>query len=574
MKFMRILVPAVALSAVDIAAAQISFSIDYKGPTIGMPSCGALFPPITEADILTVCVPGGMPANGPLPPPTIVTTGAPGPGGLGLPAYPGCVGHPPGVACGIEVDALSYSTDGPLIPNMPAGSWKFSVDQYATGLPVPAAPNVFSESPAPIAEAACDVFVDLGLPPGVIPCGMFGPFGNTAIVDGNGLAGPSFFGYPGTGLIEPNSRAFGPACALPDAGDNLDALDFGPRGPIVYYSLDAFGPDVCGFPRGGSGPLNGFLPGAVIAKVLAAPAAAVYAAPGVLGLDVFGPGTDDLDAIALFENGVGGYQVSPGPYVWAPMAPFDMLCFSVTATSACIGAPDSRCGIPISPGDILIPPIPGGLSPFPAILIYAENIGLSALRTGGPTNDNLDALDVGRTPIFDCNGNGVEDALEIRLGGAADCNNNGRIDGCELTAVNYCTAATTTNGCNATMSAAGLPTASLTCPFSLVASSVEGGQSGIIFYGVTGPNASPWGTGFLCVKAPLERTGVQAAGGTAGLCDGSLVLDFNLWMATHPLAIGQPIFAGEAFWSQAWFRDPPSPKTTNMSDGLSFTLVP
>jgi hypothetical protein len=26
--------------------------------------------------------------------------------------------------------------------------------------------------------------------------------------------------------------------------------------------------------------------------------------------------------------------------------------------------------------------------------------------------------------------------------------------------------------------------------------------------------------------------------------------------------------------AQAWFRDPPAPKTTNLSDGREFTVVP
>jgi hypothetical protein len=222
--------PAFALAAANAALAQTTFSIDHKGPTIGIPSPT----PITEGDILITT--GGPPRPGPLPPPTIVIPG--GLGGLGLATWAGCVGHPPGFACGVEVDALSYSMDGPVIPGMPPGSWKFSVDQYALGFPSPVPPNVFSESPMPIAEAASDVFIDLGLPP--LPgglCPFAAPPGNTGMIDGNGLPGPSPFGYPGLGLIEPNSRAVGPMCALPDMGDNLDALDVdGPIGPFAYFS--------------------------------------------------------------------------------------------------------------------------------------------------------------------------------------------------------------------------------------------------------------------------------------------------------------------------------------------------
>jgi hypothetical protein len=562
--------PVFALTLAPAAAAQVTFSIDFKGPTVATPDClGGV--PITEGDILMPCTATGNPAFGPLPPPRIAITG--GFGGLGIATHAGCVGHPPGTPCPIEVDALSYSLDGPAMPNLLPGAFKFSVTQYATGMPSPVPPSVFSESPAPIGEAASDVFVSLmPLPFPGCAIGLIG--GNTAMIDGNGLAGPSPFAYPGLGLAEPNTRAFGPFCALPDAGDNLDGLDVdGPIGPVVYFSLDGLMPDVCGFPGSGTGPANGFPPGAVLVKLPAAVLPAVYAPPAVLGLDLLGPGTDDLDALALYENGVPGYQPSPGPFLWFPMAMPDMLLFSVSATSAVVGLPDSACGAPISPGDILIPPIPGGLSPFPAIYIAAENLGLSTFRIGGPTNDDLDALDVTRVPVQDCNGNGIEDAVDIAFG-APDCNGNRVIDTCESSISTYCTPATTSNGCNATMSWAGTPTASLSCPFNVSVNNVEGAKQGLIFYGVSGPTAAPWGTGFLCVKAPTQRTPAQFSGGTAGACDGTLTLDFNAYMTANPLALGQPLYAGEPFWMQAWFRDPPSPKTTNFSDALTFTLAP
>jgi hypothetical protein len=38
--------------------------------------------------------------------------------------------------------------------------------------------------------------------------------------------------------------------------------------------------------------------------------------------------------------------------------------------------------------------------------------------------------------------------------------------------------------------------------------------------------------------------------------------------------LGAPFAAGDAVWSQAWFRDPPSPGTTSMSNALRFTVGP
>jgi hypothetical protein len=547
----------VATAMAASARAQTTFSIDYKGPTVAGPA--------TPADILMPA--GGIPAFGPLPPPVIAITA--GPPGLAIPTFGACAATPPGVPCPLEVDALSYGTDGPAMPGMPPGRWYFSVSRESVGIPTPIAPSVFSE--AGTMEVAADIFIDMGLPPAPVPP-FFGA--NVGVIDGNGVAGPSPFAYPGLGLVEPHIP-----CAPVNPGDNVDALDVdGPIGPIAYFSLDAAGPDACGIPRPGAGPANGFLPGAILGKAVGALAPIfVYAPPAALGLDLAGPGTDDLDALALFNNAVAGFAPSPGPYVGYGGA-FDMVMFSVSPTSAVVGALDSLQGLPIMPGDILIPPVApafgGNGLPTPGIFIAAEAIGLTTVRSGFAASANLDGLDIARLPLFDCNGNGIEDALDLALGGA-DCNGNGILDTCEYAISTYCPTGVTTNGCTPSMTTAGTPTASLACPFSMTVTSVEGAKSGIIFYGVSGAAALPWGGGsFLCVKAPYQRTGAQVSGGTAGLCDGTLFLDFNAYMTANPTAMGQPLFPGEGFWFQGWFRDPPSAKTTAMSNALTFTLAP
>jgi hypothetical protein len=549
----------VASAAATSARAQTTFSIDYKGPTIAGPA--------TPADILMPA--GGFPAFGPLPLPVIAIPGGPVPIGLAIPTYGGCAIVPPGVPCPLEVDALSYGMDGPALPAMAPGRWYFSVSRESAGIPTPIIPSVFSE--AGFAEVASDVFVDLGLPGAPVPP-FFGA--NVGVIDGNGLPGPSPSAYPGLGLIEPHAP-----CAPINPGDNVDALDVdGPIGPIAYFSLDAAGPDACGIPRPGSGPANGFPPAAILGKVIGAVGPIfVFAAPPLLGLDLGGVGTDDLDALVLFNNAAPGFAPSPGPYVGYGGA-FDMVMFSVSPTSLVVGALDSLQGIPIMPGDILIPPVApafgGNGLPTPGIFIAAEAIGLTTVRSGFPASANLDGLDLGRFPLFDCNGNGIEDAVDLALG-APDCNGNKIIDTCEYGIATYCPTGVTTNGCTPTMTWAGTPTASLACPFSMTVTSVEGAKSGIIFYGVSGAVVLPWGGGsMLCVKAPTQRTPAQVSGGTTGLCDGTLFLDFNAYMAANPLSIGQPLFPGEAFFFQGWFRDPPSPKTTHMSNALKFTLAP
>jgi hypothetical protein len=143
--------------------------------------------------------------------------------------------------------------------------------------------------------------------------------------------------------------------------------------------------------------------------------------------------------------------------------------------------------------------------------------------------------------------------------------------------VAYCTAGTTGSGCNASIAASG--TASATAPngFTVSVAGVEGQKFGIVFYGIHGRIATPWATGsssVLCVKSPSQRMGTQNSGGTFGACDGALSVDWNAYRASHPNALGAPFAAGAIVNAQGWFRDPPSPKTTSLSNALEFVLQP
>jgi Tol biopolymer transport system component len=141
----------------------------------------------------------------------------------------------------------------------------------------------------------------------------------------------------------------------------------------------------------------------------------------------------------------------------------------------------------------------------------------------------------------------------------------------------YCTASVTTHGCVPSIASTGLPSASAVSGFTLHVTSVEGFKTGIVFYGVNGRVESPWASGstsYLCVKAPTQRTPAANSGGTLGACDGSLSLDLLAYLAANPAALGSPIAMGLRIDAQAWFRDPPAPKTTNLSNALEFDVVP
>lgn len=144
--------------------------------------------------------------------------------------------------------------------------------------------------------------------------------------------------------------------------------------------------------------------------------------------------------------------------------------------------------------------------------------------------------------------------------------------------VSYCTPGTTAIGCLALMSATGSPDANAGSGFVIRASNLDGQRQGLIFYGVdnSGFAPLPWGlsSSFFCVKPPTQRLPVGTSGGTAGVCDGELSADFNSFMAANPSALGGPFQGGEQVYAQAWFRDPPSPKSTSLSDALSFVVCP
>jgi hypothetical protein len=152
---------------------------------------------------------------------------------------------------------------------------------------------------------------------------------------------------------------------------------------------------------------------------------------------------------------------------------------------------------------------------------------------------------------------------------------DGTCAGCNGAPLPYCTAGTTTNGCNASISINGSPSASFAGPCNVVVSNAEGGKSGLIFYGLQSL-IQPWGTGtsFLCVKAPTQRLVAQPTGGTSGSCNGTLSTNVNAFWAANPGVLGQPLFAGQKLYFQGWFRDPPAPKTTNLSNALEVTICP
>jgi hypothetical protein len=141
----------------------------------------------------------------------------------------------------------------------------------------------------------------------------------------------------------------------------------------------------------------------------------------------------------------------------------------------------------------------------------------------------------------------------------------------------YCTAGLSTNFCTPSMSAVGTPRAGASSGFTLRCNGLEGQRAALLFHGINGRAAVPWGNGgssYLCMQPPTQRTVSTNSGGTTGMCDGSYSLDWLAWMAANPGALGSPLQAGATFQAQVWYRDPPAVKTTNLSAAIEFSICP
>lgn len=562
---------ALSLLLSPLAGAQnFTFSIDFKGPRIG--ESASLSPQrITEADILTFGP--GAPGFGPLPPPTFMLTGF----NLGLLLYGPCSGHAPGQPCGIEVDAISQGTDRQLFSNISGARelW-FSTDEWAQGLPqTHQGPTVFTEGGV-AGDVSADVFVTMNIPVGPIPPGA-GVGRHVGVFDGNGLASNTLgsFVYPGVGLIEPNN----PNSLPVNDGDNLDALNlnaqagFPPGG--YYFSVDAaFADPLSTVTNSGTSVVEGVSGGDVLWVATSAGSPTVFASANLLGLDIVGGiDSDDLDALVLVENGDNLFNPSKFPYDWVGGGT-DMLLFSVRRGSAVVGQLDSIFGEPIEPGDVLttpLDPVHGGVSSFPGIFFSAESIGLRTSRThGAQEGDDLNAMDIEGDACFDCNNNGVEDAVDIAAGSSTDANDNGIPDECEaIDEYGYCRPAfapcgnhDTEAGCaNSTGSGASLfftGTHELG-PDDLVLNGRDYPPNvfGLFFMGQGQANV-PLGDGLLCVSDStpgIFRFSIQTSTPGGLMTEGPGIIAYS----HSQFPPSGHIAAGSAWNFQGWYRDTQGP---------------
>jgi hypothetical protein len=257
-----------------------------------------------------------------------------------------------------------------------------------------------------------------------------------------------------------------------------------------------------------------------------------------------------------------------------------MLMFSVRRGSAVIGKPDSIFGLKIEPGDILVPPRPGGPSPFPGIWIAAENLGLETERSGAvPFGDDVDALDRTAKPVFDCNKNGVEDAIDIAVGSSMDSNMNGIPDDCEDDVMEYCFCTqfdapcgnggaypNATAGChNSTGVGARMSTIGTTSvandDLRLRMTQLPLNKAGILYMSADGHPPIPFGDGAKCPVGPAYRYMGKNSGTTGTITYGPGLAALS---SVHFPLPGH-ILAGRTFHFQGWYRDPTGPCGSGMN---------
>ena len=596
----------------------VGYSGDYKGPLHGQLDVNGNT--IYESDLVRPA--GGLPQLGGASGPEILISGAQ----LGL--TPACTNPGPGTPCKVEVDAYSRGRDGPLKPVVGEGGHLFfSVDEWAKGIqsvmidsngnPFIAEPSVRTEGAGGAREASADIFTmipDL-LPGPIAPPQQGQPRGNLAVLDGDGRRSSSGHQYPGVGLIEPNP----PSPGADNVGSNSDVLNLSRLDSIgegsisasnpVFFSLDGDLIDPLEQIQGtDSAGAHGQAPGDIL--VATGTQTSVYATALQLGIagDIGDP-QNDIDALVLWDNGDNIYQAARYPYQWAEdndgdgIMDADMLLFSVRRGSPIIGVLDSQFGLPIEPGDLLMPPVDSsGLSLLagpgaPGVFVAAEAMGLRTARGGASEADDLNSADVGDDAFYDCNENGIDDAIDCSSASSDDNNYNGIPDECE-DIVEFCSGQTFASalicqcpcgncdststgvvGCangaqlpdlvGAGLTASGSTSVSESPPtFKLIGGSLVTNQPGLYFQGnnaVNSGSGNTFGDGLRCAGGSVIRLQVRAAN-SSGVSETNIDL----------IAKGG-ITSGAVKHYQLWYRDPASTicgTSFNLTNGVKVTFGP
>lgn len=134
----------------------------------------------------------------------------------------------------------------------------------------------------------------------------------------------------------------------------------------------------------------------------------------------------------------------------------------------------------------------------------------------------------------------------------------------------YCTATINSQGCMPSMSWSGSASFVPGRPFELRASNIVPHRNGMLTYGTTGPAATPFQGGTLCLSGPVSRCSTLDSGGSTP-CSGNFVYDFNAFIQS---GVDPALIISQSVWTQYWSRDPQSPSLANLTDAVYFVIDP
>jgi plastocyanin len=148
----------------------------------------------------------------------------------------------------------------------------------------------------------------------------------------------------------------------------------------------------------------------------------------------------------------------------------------------------------------------------------------------------------------------------------------GSVTVCSPPPTTYCTPSTTSiPGCSATMSSSGVASLSNATGFEMTAGPAPGSNLGLMYFSDKGRASIPFGTqgGLVCAQ-PGFRSKPKGSGGTKDVCDGA----YTFTLADLDASSNGVILAGNTINAAVWFRDPASPDTFALSNGIEFTICP
>ena len=135
----------------------------------------------------------------------------------------------------------------------------------------------------------------------------------------------------------------------------------------------------------------------------------------------------------------------------------------------------------------------------------------------------------------------------------------------------YCTGKLNSAGCTPSISMSIAPKVGSLWGCTVATTQLVGESVGILLHSISGPAATPFHGGHLCLTPPVKRHTPRATGGHAGMCDGMLVEDLNEYIFR---AYDPALVLGTQVWIQCWARDPGDVLGDSLSNAVTSTLCP